>query len=492
MSLDATKKPPLSTPAPEVVPHPDVSVHQSPIRCPFCHDEVRQDDGTPWVACGGCLARHHAACWQEGRACSTCGGATSLAKQPAARGLRRGLATFVIVVLMALANFGIQTYRSSQEEQRRHEFIRTLAEQQVRRAAPVRAPYLGETPKVSALRDRADAGDAAAMFDLGEALFEGREVAPERRTAIEWYRKAGAAGHADACLKMAELLRRGLDSVGIAKDLSEAAVWFRRAAEAGSAEGAYNYGRVGPAPERERWLRRAIEQGHVVAMSVLAGTLAWEGATAEEHAEAEALWQRAADGGMTAALTFLGRHVEERDPERALELFRRGAEAGDSQAMRGHINGLVARGRLEEAAPWIERAYAARNVGIREYERHLVEEHRRARTLAVGEAVEATLPEDRPRFYAIELHAGVRYEAVLEGVAEEFCVDLTLRDGHARVLDAPHGFSGRERLRRPAGRVEFTPEADGRFLLQIHGFGAERGYTIVVRPIPAQETDAPR
>ena len=44
----------------------------SPLRCPFCHDELstRLDD---WVACRECLARHHVACWRDHRACAFCG-----------------------------------------------------------------------------------------------------------------------------------------------------------------------------------------------------------------------------------------------------------------------------------------------------------------------------------------------------------------------------------------------------------------------------------
>jgi hypothetical protein len=43
-----------------------------PTRCPFCHADVarEQDD---WVACEACLARHHAACWSEGKGCAGCG-----------------------------------------------------------------------------------------------------------------------------------------------------------------------------------------------------------------------------------------------------------------------------------------------------------------------------------------------------------------------------------------------------------------------------------
>ncbi len=50
----------------------EVKVGASPVRCPFCHEHVAPGDPA-LVACGGCLARHHDACWDERGACSSCG-----------------------------------------------------------------------------------------------------------------------------------------------------------------------------------------------------------------------------------------------------------------------------------------------------------------------------------------------------------------------------------------------------------------------------------
>jgi tetratricopeptide (TPR) repeat protein len=46
-------------------------------RCPRCHVDfsLPQQD---WVACWGCLARHHAACWEQAGQCASCGEARSL------------------------------------------------------------------------------------------------------------------------------------------------------------------------------------------------------------------------------------------------------------------------------------------------------------------------------------------------------------------------------------------------------------------------------
>lgn len=58
---------------------PEVHVGHSPVRCPFCHEDV-QVEGEAWVACAGCLARHHAECWSETARCGACKGTQSLAK----------------------------------------------------------------------------------------------------------------------------------------------------------------------------------------------------------------------------------------------------------------------------------------------------------------------------------------------------------------------------------------------------------------------------
>jgi tetratricopeptide (TPR) repeat protein len=52
-----------------VVERDDVKVGQN--RCPYCHTKVRVAEDE-WLLCEACLARHHTACWEEGRCCGTC------------------------------------------------------------------------------------------------------------------------------------------------------------------------------------------------------------------------------------------------------------------------------------------------------------------------------------------------------------------------------------------------------------------------------------
>ena len=56
-----------------------VRVAVAAARCPYCHDEVALEAPT-WVACAGCLARHHGGCWSEAGRCASCGATESLAR----------------------------------------------------------------------------------------------------------------------------------------------------------------------------------------------------------------------------------------------------------------------------------------------------------------------------------------------------------------------------------------------------------------------------
>ena len=50
-------------------------------RCPYCREDV---EPTRSSACQGCLTRHHPACWEEARGCSSCGGERELSLSTAA------------------------------------------------------------------------------------------------------------------------------------------------------------------------------------------------------------------------------------------------------------------------------------------------------------------------------------------------------------------------------------------------------------------------
>jgi hypothetical protein len=63
-----------------VIEREDVRVASSLVRCPFCHADITPD-ADDWIACRGCMARSHTACWKEAGRCGTCGGVQSLGVQ---------------------------------------------------------------------------------------------------------------------------------------------------------------------------------------------------------------------------------------------------------------------------------------------------------------------------------------------------------------------------------------------------------------------------
>jgi hypothetical protein len=69
--MDDAQEKPRPGPPREVDPRDDEHVAGSPVRCPFCHDDVAIEG--EWSACSRCLARHHQPCWTEGGRCAACG-----------------------------------------------------------------------------------------------------------------------------------------------------------------------------------------------------------------------------------------------------------------------------------------------------------------------------------------------------------------------------------------------------------------------------------
>ena len=88
---------------------------------------------------------------------------------------------------------------------------------------------------LAGLRARAEAGEAGAQFELGEALYNGsRGVPPDEAEAVKWYRQAAGQNNVSAQLYLAICCENG---TGVKQDKAEAYKWFRVAAEQGSKAG---------------------------------------------------------------------------------------------------------------------------------------------------------------------------------------------------------------------------------------------------------------
>lgn len=91
------------------------------------------------------------------------------------------------------------------------------------------------TPDIRGLQAKAQAGDAEAEFQLGEAYRAGRGVTPDPEAAIMWYRRATAAGH----IRASEELGFALFAHG---DRREAMPYIEKAAARGEARAFYLLG----------------------------------------------------------------------------------------------------------------------------------------------------------------------------------------------------------------------------------------------------------
>lgn len=77
----------------------------------------------------------------------------------------------------------------------------------------------------------AKAGDAAAMYSVGEMYELGMGTASSRAEALTWYRAAANKGHPEGAYQVGYAYYWGK---GVDKDRRQAHVWFLRAAEGGS------------------------------------------------------------------------------------------------------------------------------------------------------------------------------------------------------------------------------------------------------------------
>lgn len=163
----------------------------------------------------------------------------------------------------------------------------------------------------SQLKLAAENGDVRAMTQLGYMYLKKSEVVPaEGPNALYWFRKAAAAGSADAMSALGVVYEEG--SCGLTtKDPVQAIEWYKKSAEAGDSFG----------------------------MLMLGGAYEMQlGGLPKDLNKAIFWYGQAASRGNAAAMTGLARIFErggadvEKKPDLAIEWYRRAAQKGDSTA----------------------------------------------------------------------------------------------------------------------------------------------------------------
>jgi uncharacterized protein len=132
------------------------------------------------------------------------------------------------------------------------------------------------------LIEKANAGDVATQFRLGEMYDYGEGVPQDYKEAANWYRMAAEQGHTKAQYRLAEMYNLGK---GVLKNYDNFYKWLRMAAEQGYAIAQFRLGAwyffgsdvsQGYYKEAFKWYRMAAEQGHTEAQYYL-GVMYYDG-----------------------------------------------------------------------------------------------------------------------------------------------------------------------------------------------------------------------
>ena len=173
---------------------------------------------------------------------------------------------------------------------------------------------------IELLRKAAELGYAPAQYLMGDLFYYGRDVpedevewlqkvarqglAPikDQTEAAKWYRKAAEQGFADAQRNLGDSY---YDGEGVPQDYTEAAKWYRKAAEQGDAGAQwwlgsmYEDGEGVPQDytEAAKWYRKAAEQGDGDAQMSLAGMYEDGRGVPKDIREAQKWYRKAAEQG---------------------------------------------------------------------------------------------------------------------------------------------------------------------------------------------------
>lgn len=204
-------------------------------------------------------------------------------------------------------------------------------------------PGLENVP-LAEIQRRAEAGDGAALAEIGNRLSSGSEMPFDRVKSVEYFRRAAAKGHAGGVLGLA--VAHMLGHGGVQKSESRARELMQQAAATGYGPAVaveamlIHQGMLGYAADPVKGLatlRRLAREKLVDAYETLAAMLL-ERVTntrdAAESAEAVEMAKAAIAHGRPWAYTLLGLCYNlgvgvEKDEAKSVELFRQGAEKND-------------------------------------------------------------------------------------------------------------------------------------------------------------------
>ncbi len=219
------------------------------------------------------------------------------------------------------------------------------------------------------LRKKAEAGDAVAQCDLGVCYEHGYGIAKSEAEAAVWYQKAAEQGSA-----------RGQRNLGFYyyrnKNFVEAVRLFRLASEQGDTAAerclglCYLYGEGVEQDYNEayKWIKLSAEKDDAISQFCL-GLMYYNGngpdAVSQDYGEALKWWKKSAKNGDAQAKCNVGCcyfHGEgvPIDYKEAVKWFKEAAEQGNMQAQNAlgkcYLNGFGVRKDETEARKWYQKA----------------------------------------------------------------------------------------------------------------------------------------
>jgi TPR repeat protein len=194
---------------------------------------------------------------------------------------------------------------------------------------------------IAHLKERAERGDVSAELTLAQAYFMGNGVPKDQTEAAHWFRQAAEQGEPQSQRILGLMYQAG--AAGLPRDNVQAASWFLKAAEHGDAlaqnqlGGMYEAGNGGLAKDATQariWYRKAADQGIASAQNQLGEMYEnGRGGLVKDDTEAIAWYLKAADQSSAAGLNNAARlyitssNARVRDPRMGLEYARKAVAA---------------------------------------------------------------------------------------------------------------------------------------------------------------------
>jgi TPR repeat protein len=164
-----------------------------------------------------------------------------------------------------------------------------------------------EDPQLTALREKAMAGDMASQSALGFYF----EIRQEFEQAVSWFRKAADQGHPKAQNQLGLAYALG---VGVPQDYAEAMSWYRKSAAQNDVKAQNNLGVMYDTglgvpqdyAEAVSWYRKAADQGDAFAQNNVGVMFDTGRGVPQDYAEAVSWYRKSAYQGDAYAQNNLG------------------------------------------------------------------------------------------------------------------------------------------------------------------------------------------